>query len=213
MTYGVKINGEDTLVRWGLMLLADVKVEAPKLKEYRVDIPDGDGSLDYSAWTGYPRYSDRKITFTLFAPVPDAQLDELRTELMLACHGTQTEVIFPWDPWHFFRGTLQVGDISGYNSGKIPMTMHAEPYRYERREREVDLRPNDETGLFNEGMPVSPRITTTAETKLIWDGITVILPAGEDQRVPRLVLPRRDTLPITAETEGSVTMRWRVRVL
>ena len=215
MIYGVSINGIDTLEAWGLMLLADVTVEAPALKEYTADIPGGDGSLDYSAYTGYPHYKDRKLSFTLFSGVEDKALQNIRTALMLAWHGQQVELVLPDDVAHCYRGVLQVGESSGYNSGCIPITMRAEPLRYALQDTMVIHEGNGSRQLENHGMPVTPEITTTAETKISWrEGEhTIVLSEGAGQYVSALVLPRNGTLTLEIETEGSVTFVWREGVL
>ena len=68
MLHGVKINGVDTMEQYGLVLAADMQVEAPTLRENRYSIPGMDGSLNASyALTGGPVFNDIGITFMLIS--------------------------------------------------------------------------------------------------------------------------------------------------
>ena len=129
---GVKINGIDTYEEYGLMLLADVVVGAPELKETRIEVPGRSGTLNLSyAATGRPTYKDRPITFNLFKSVNDTALDMLRSKLRALFHGQEVTLSFPFDKSHFYTGVIQFGEMKGYNSGKIPVSVTAYPYKYE----------------------------------------------------------------------------------
>ena len=101
-----------------------------KLKENYVNIPGANGSLNLSyAPQGYPVYEDREISFTLFKGVDDIALEAIRAELANMFHGKEVELALPNDPNSFWTGVIQFGAISGYNSGKIPVTFRAQPYK------------------------------------------------------------------------------------
>lgn len=137
MLYGVLISGEgeeiNTLSYYGLCILDDLTIGEAKLKENYVDIPGGNGSLNLSyAPQGYATYEDREISFTLFKGVNDANLEIIRSDLANKFHGQEVELTLPNDNDHFWKGVIQFGGISGYNSGKIPVTFRAQPYKANR---------------------------------------------------------------------------------
>lgn len=137
MLYGVSIRGENdavaTLVDYGLCILDDLTIGEAKLKENYVDIPGANGSLNLSyAPQGYAVYEDREISFTLFKGVDDVALETIRAELANSFHGQKVELMLPNDNEHFWEGVIQFGGISGYNSGKIPVTFRAQPYKTNR---------------------------------------------------------------------------------
>ena len=137
MLYGVLISGEgeeiNTLSYYGLCILDDLTIGEAKLKENYVDIPGGNGSLNLSyAPQGYATYEDREISFTLFKGVNDANLEIIRSDLANKFHGQEVELTLPNDNDHFWKGVIQFGGISGYNSGKIPVTFRAQPYKTNR---------------------------------------------------------------------------------
>lgn len=208
MIHGVKINDVDTLETYGLMLLADITISAPALKSNRIDIPWANGSLDYSYFTGQPVYDDRKINFTLFSRVSDYKLEETRSKIMANFHGQIVHLILPDNPTMYYRGTIGFGDLSGYNSGKIPVSMVADPWKYSVRETVVTQSGNGVALLENLRMPVTPRITATAAATLTWPGHSVALDSGSNQIVPALILGAGATA-ITVKTTGAVTFTYR----
>ena len=120
----------DSLTEDGLCLLADLTIGEAKLKENYVDIPGGNGSLNLSyAPQGYPVYEDREISFTLFKGVDDVALEAIRAKLANMFHGQEVHLILPNDLHSYWAGVIQFGAISGYNSGKIPVTFRAQPYK------------------------------------------------------------------------------------
>lgn len=134
MLYGVSIRGEDdivdTLPNYGLCLLDDLVIGEAKLKENFVDIPGGNGSLNLSyAPQGYPVYEDREISFTLFKGVDDVALEVIRAELANLFHGREVDLMLPNDTVSYWTGVIQFGAITGYNSGKIPVRMRANPFK------------------------------------------------------------------------------------
>ena len=120
----------DSLTEDGLCLLDDLTIGEAKLKENYVDIPGGNGSLNLSyAPQGYPVYEDREISFTLFKGVDDVALEAIRAKLANMFHGQEVHLILPNDLHSYWAGVIQFGAISGYNSGKIPVTFRAQPYK------------------------------------------------------------------------------------
>ena len=120
----------DSLTEDGLCLLDDLTIGEAKLKENYVDIPGGNGSLNLSyAPQGYPVYEDREISFTLFKGVDDIALEVIRAKLANMFHGHEVHLILPNDLNSYWAGVIQFGAISGYNSGKIPVTFRAQPYK------------------------------------------------------------------------------------
>ena len=149
MLYGVIINGINTLDEYGLLLCADLKISEPKLKENRIDIPGGDGSLNMSyAPQGIAVYYDREITFTLFKSMGEEERDELVTTLRNAWHGLEVDLILPNDTRHYWHGVISFGDISDYNAGKIPVKMTAEPYKHRIQETAIYVNPGNNKNLY-----------------------------------------------------------------
>lgn len=167
MLYGVILDGINTLEKYGLALGADVKIGSPRLKETRVSIPGANGDLNLSyAVSGRPTFENRPLEFSLFRPVDDAKLTAVKSSLMNSFHGREVKIIFPFDRSRYFKGTLSVGDMSGYNSGRFPVSATVFPYKYEMTTSDGDWLWDDfnfesDVARNYDSLPVSGRTEYT----------------------------------------------------
>lgn len=138
----------DTLEEWGLILTDELSISEAKLKETLIDVPGTDGALNlsYALTGGVPVFEMRDISFTLFAsglgkdgnvlthdtPPDEETVNLIRTDLQTRYHGREVGLILPDDSTHYFKGILSVGAKSKYNSGIIPISVKAFPYRIKR---------------------------------------------------------------------------------
>jgi len=130
VTYGVIIDGTDTKEEWGLILLDDLTVESPAPVVNYVTVPGVSGAYDFTEILGAVTYNMRNISFTLFKRVNDFQLKEIRDELADQFHGKSVELVLPDDEEHHYVGRMSIGGVTGYNTGRIAVTMIAEPSVY-----------------------------------------------------------------------------------
>lgn len=218
MLHGVKINGIDTLSAYGLALLADIKISSPKLRETRVAIPGMDGDLNLSyALTGGPVYDNRDIAFTLFAGVNDFELEAVRSVLVNEYQGREVAVSFPTDETHFYFGVIQFGDITGYNTGRIPVRMVAGPWQIKNEEtvvRESIGTTLTSIALVNETRPVVPEITVTTETSVVWNEGTYVLSAGSHKLLNICFAKGENVIQaMTTSGTGEITFVYREGIL
>lgn len=214
MIHGVVIAGTDTLTEWGLLLCADLVIGTPPLKSNLVDIPGRNGSVNmsYAVSNGLPVFGDRQITFTLFSAVDDIALNQIRAELAAICHGQEATLVLPTDSTHFFRGVFAVGDISGYNSGKIPITVTAEPYAYKNGLTVIsETLPSGGSAtldLTNEQMPATATITVDAAVTLTYGGTTYSISAGT-RALPFTIPPGGTSVPVSGPAGTSVSVSYQ----
>lgn len=130
MTYGVVIDGMDTKEEWGLILLNDLKVEAPAPNFNFVTVPGMSGAYDFTEALGLVTYQQRTISFTLFRRLNDFRLKEIRDELAERFHGKRVELVLPDDEDHHYEGRMAIGGVDGYNTGRIAVTVIADPAVY-----------------------------------------------------------------------------------
>ncbi len=181
MTYGVTIAGTNTKTQWNLILCADIVVGSPPLKSNLIDIPGRDGTVNMSYVVNGPVYGDRQISFSLFCPCDDDNLNQKRAALANLCHGKVATLVLPMDATHYYRGVFSVGEISGYNSGRIPVSLIAEPYAYKNNATTVSKTLTggaDAVVINNEQMPASATIVTSGAISIAYDGATYNLTAG-----------------------------------
>ena len=208
MLHGVVIDGVDTLQEYGLILLADLSEGEAEPKTEFLDIPGGNGSLDLSeSPQGRPVYKMRDISFTLFRAVDSTALEELRAALARRWHGREVTLQLPTDAGHYYRGRMRIGSTSGYNSGKIPISMRVQPWKLKNTVTNISKAVNGigTVSLSNECMPVSPSVSASAPVTISWGTNSVSIDAGENWSIPTLVLEAGITeLTIT----GTATVRF-----
>lgn len=185
MLHGITINGVDTLERWGLILLADLKETPPARKENLVPVPGMDGVLDLSeALTGEPVYDTRPVSGTLLRRAGPWSMEYLRAMLADMYHGQRVNLGVPSDIFHHYSGVLLIGEFSDDAPGRIPFSMPAaDPWRYKNEITTVatTLTGTDFTTLYleNERRRVVPTITVTAATRLRWRDKAYTLQPGQ----------------------------------
>ena len=209
MLYGVKINGVDTLEQYGLCLLADLKIERPAVKENLVSIPGGDGALNLSNWPqGRPTYQERAITGTLFSGVSDMELEPIRSELCNLYQGRTVQLVLPNDTAHYWRGVIQFGALSGYNSGSIPFSFRAYPWKLKLNETTItqEITDTGEITLTNEARPAAPTITASAAVTVAWGDKIAAIPPETPTTPTGWTLPAGETtLTVTGTAIVTVT--------
>lgn len=211
MLHTAIINGTDLQNEYGLILMSDVTVNAPSVKRNTVSVPGSDGVIDLSTYpAGRPTYNNRNVSFNLFKRAEDTELQQIRSSLMNRYHGQTVKVVLPMDTEHYFKGVLSVGNLSGYNRGRIPVTLDAEPWKYKLSETvytDTLTSTAKELHVFNEYRPVIPVITLSNEATLVLNGESYTLSAGV-HRVIDFVLQSGDN-SITATGNGSIEIKYQ----
>lgn len=181
---GAIINGIDTYSEHNLILLTDIEVELPQLKETRVDVGGMDGSLNMSyALTGEPTYDDREVSFSLYKTGQSIQLTNPERQWLLDnFQGREVDLILPpIDTDHYFHGVFSLKDIDGDDPGLIPVKMTASPWRFKLDPTVVTAGLTGEyisLTLRNERRRVVPTIQVTEATTIVWNNSTKALSAG-----------------------------------
>lgn len=210
---GAEIGGFDTLRKWGLILLADTIIGMPPLKKNLVEIPAADGTINmsYVVTDGEPVYGNRNISFSLFKAVNDDELNEIRAELIALCHGRETTLRLPIDRNHYYKGLFSVGDMKGYHSGTIPISVIAEPYAIKNDPTILNIiirgSGTESVTVSNEMRPAVPIFTASDDVAITFNNVTYTISAGETA-IPQIKLPAGESeliLSALPETEVAIT--------
>lgn len=181
----------------------------PQPKVSTISVPMSDVTLDFTEAYGGVHYNNRAITLVFLSLEPWSDQMAQDSTVKNALHGKKMNIVFSDDDDYYYVGRITVGDWEYYQgAGRVIITIDAEPYKYKAAETTKTQSGNGTVTLSNKRMPVVPYISATAETTLAWDGNSVTIAAGNNQRVPQLVLEEGDT-EITVTTSGSVTFKYR----
>ena len=225
MIYGVWIDDINTLTDYGLMLCADVSVSSPEPRLSYVSIPEGDGDLDITAALtgGEVRYGMRTINFTLFAahdiisgkpsPATEQHMAMVRSRFAAYIHGQKRKLWLPDDPEHYYYGRIRLGNKGGYNNGRIPITMTADPWRYRNDLTKFVVSEDMTVKLTNEGRRVSPvfRATDATAHVLFGEDDYQILPG--DNRFEGLLLETGGNDLTFSNVTNAITISYQEAVL
>lgn len=215
MTSGVIINGLNTKEDLGMVMLDDLSISAPSLKSEYVDVPGMNGALDYTdALTGYPLYNMRDIGFTLFGRYDTDELTQIRDYLFKHYNGRTCDVVTPDKPGYHWHGRVTVGALQSYRGGRIPISIHAQPYRLKDTmttlTHSLSAGTAQDISLTCEGMPTLPKYTCTSACTLTdEDGNTYSLSAGTSAQFPALMLSEDMTITAEAATAGTLTIEFQ----
>lgn len=178
------IGEKNTRTDFGLALSA-ISIEIPEVKQYRVELPGGDGELDFTDFFGDQKLSSRLIEAELVYGRRDGPNipQEVMYEIINEWHGRKLEITDSLDPEHKFIGRVMLADMNGQlNFGTIRLTAICDPYR-------LETSPTVLSGVIPSGgellltadilrMPVLPEITVSSATAVTYNGEQRVIQAG-----------------------------------
>jgi len=199
------------------LLLTSKEIGSPQVKENKIDIPGGDGSIDLTDFFGEPKYEDvqHKFEFTTIEPQSDF-LSQYST-IKNALHGKKVRIILDDDPTFFYLGRCHVSSFTSEKGvGTISVECDCEPYKY-KLSKTVVTRAVDGTEIIiltNARKRAVPELTITTETSLnivyqtynIWD-----LGSGS-YTLPDLELVEGAN-NVTVTGTGSISFTWQEAML
>ena len=187
------------------------------MKENKIDIPGGDGSIDLTDFFGEPKYEDvqHKFEFTTIEPQSDF-LTQYST-IKNALHGKKVRIILDDDPTFFYLGRCHVSSFTSEKGiGTISVECECEPYKYKLNKTVVTLAVDgtEVITLTNARKRAVPELTITTETSLnivyqtynIWD-----LGSGS-YTLPDLELVE-GVNSVTVTGTGSISFTWQEAML
>lgn len=172
------INDKHSLNDYGMWLSeTDIGVPAPKTNY--IDIVGGDGSLDFTEAFGKVNYSNRQMTFKFSKDFYSAkERDDFKGFIINELDGLDATIVLEQDPDFEYRGRISLSFSRSKNVLKIDMKVNANPYKLKRNKTVISVDGDGVVSLTNLKKHCVPTITTTAETKIIHNGIEINLSAG-----------------------------------
>lgn len=180
---GIKIIFNDEEIHTGNdldLVQEEKKIEKPKIQSHTVEVPGRNGLLNLTkGLTGRVMYYNRSLSFRYFGTGKRSYLLELDT-LMSKYHGQTIRIIDDDYPGHYYEGEASVSTEIKGNYIIISLDVDAQPFRLKLTptvySRTISGTVTIE--LDNESIEVFPTITVTAETSIVFNGVTFNLSAG-----------------------------------
>ncbi len=120
--------------------LSKVTVGSPEPKQFLINIPGADGSLDMSEYFGGVKYENRKIDLTFSMPQRGKQLLNEYSNILAALHGKYFDsIILDDDPNFHYAGRITVGNLSRSSISKITVKCDCRPYKYSNAKKTATI--------------------------------------------------------------------------
>lgn len=177
----IKLNGNELHTGNDLDLVQERKeIGKPVIQSYTVSVPGRNGLLNLTkGLTGKVAYDNRTLNFQYFGNGPRERLLYLDA-LFSKYHGETITIVDDDYPNHYYEGEASVSTVLSGNYITIALTVNALPFRYKSEVTKVSRTISGATTitLNNESVEVVPTITVTAETTVIFNGVSTVLNAG-----------------------------------
>lgn len=113
------------------LILSDVNIGFPTVKENIVDVPTAHGSIDLTEYYGSPRYNTRELKFTFTYVGDPTQWARKLTEITTLLHGKQYEVMLDVDSPYVYDGRVYIDSVASSKWVRtIVIRVTAQPYKY-----------------------------------------------------------------------------------
>lgn len=113
------------------LILSEKEIGAPEVKMNTLDVPGGDGELDFTEFFGEPKYGNVQHRFTFTTIQPRADLLTQFSTVKNALHGKKVRIVLDDDPTFFYMGRCEVSSFKDQKGiGTIVITCDCEPYKY-----------------------------------------------------------------------------------
>ena len=111
------------------LILSEKEIGAPQVKTNTLDVPGGDGELDYTEFFGEVKFGNvqHKFTFTTIQKDLPTQYSAVKNAL----HGKKVRIVLDDDPTFYYMGRCEVSSYKDQKGiGTIVITCDCEPYKY-----------------------------------------------------------------------------------
>jgi hypothetical protein len=166
------------------LILSSVDISPAKPKLNLLDIPGGDGSLDFTEVHGEVKFKDRDCSFVFTVnPAEAMTFEEKKTQVSNILNGTRRKITLDKDSGYYYDARITVDDyLQDRNLKQITVTATAKPYKLKQNETvvAVNLTSDEQDVILTNGRKSAiPIITCTDDgATIIYDGYTIKPSAG-----------------------------------
>ena len=201
---GINFDKKHSWYDWGV-ILEDMQIAPPIPKRYTVSVPARNGILDLTPEiTPVIRYENRLLTFKFHVKAGD--WSTLMSMIYSDVHGRTMDIITDLDPsWHWHGFVTVDSFASNKNTGSLVIVVDAYPFKLNNLPTVLELSGNGTLDCLCDRMEVTPTITVTAETTIVFGDSSVTLAAGTHIVNEFMFTQGTNTLTITSTGDTTVT--------
>ena len=191
------------------LILTKKEIGSPPVKENKIDIPGGDGSIDLTDFFGEPKYDNVQHKFEFATIEPQSDFLTQYSTIKNAIHGKKVRIILDDDPTFFYLGRCHVSPFTNEKGvGTISVECDCEPYKYKLNKTVVTqaVSGSKVITLTNSRKRAVPSITTTAVMTIAFGNGTWTPNAGTFT-IPELELAEGNNT-VTVTGTGTITFSW-----
>lgn len=194
------------------LILSNKEIEAPAVKEKKVEIEGADAVLDLTDFFGEPKYSNARHKFNFTRVFSGTGFLLAFTAIKNALHGKKMRVILDDDPSFFYVGRLFVSKFTDErNVGILQIEADCEPYKYKLQPTIVSVTVDgtQAVSLTNSRKRAVPEVVidTAASLRLEYQGNIWDLGSGSFT-LPELELVEGENI-VTVTGTGTVRFTYR----
>ena len=191
------------------LVLSAKSIGAPAPKLLSVDVPCGDGELDYTEFNGAVNYANRALSFDFTMIGAANEYLNKYSRLQNLLNGRKMFVTLSEDADFYYIGRVIVNEWRSEKAiGKVTIDVNAEPYKMRKATTVILYTLSSEMVINCKNLkkPVMPKITATLGTAYIKFGEEKIEFAGEYSHKPAVILEEGDNLLTIGAESGTATV-------
>jgi len=198
------------------LILSGVVIPPATPKTNYIDIPGGDGSLDFTESTGKVTYNDRncKFTFTMnpSSDLSESAFEEKKTEVSNLLNGKACKITLDKDDEYYYSGRCTVDEYaSNKRVRQIVVSARVRPYKLKQNETVVAVALTTEEKtitLMNSRKPVVPVIVCTDDNTFIsFANREITLSAGSHKVLDFCLVEGENIFKVSGK--GTITLTYQ----
>lgn len=194
------------------LILTKRIIGAPAPKVLSVDIPCGDGVLDYTEYFGEVHYENRALRFEFSMITNPKDFIAEYSKITNLLSGRKVKVTLSDDPDYYYQGRIIVNEWESQKRiGRLVIDVDAEPYKYKQCVTLISTVADGKTVISckNGRKRVQPKFTFSQETTIIFGVYTKVFEAGEHIDDDIIFKEGENIITVIPVESGSVTVEYQ----
>lgn len=189
------------------------EIASPAVKVRKLEVEGADSALDYTDFSGEPKYEDMTHKFNFATIVPESEFLSLFSMVKNAIHGKKMRIILDDDPLFFYMGRPHVSQFTNErNVGIIHIEVECEPYKYKLEKTVVSKAVNGTEAIIltNSRKRAVPEVSIQSEGSLniVYQGSNIWDLGSGSYTLPELELVEGDNT-VTVTGTGTIVFTWQ----